>query len=121
MTTTAAHEAGPTTDVCALADLVPERGAAALVGGRQVALFRLHDGRVAAVQQQDPYSGAMVMARGLVGTKGDRPVVIGPMYKQAFDLETGACLDAKGEEPIALVVHRCTVVDGRVLVGLGER
>lgn len=117
-TAAAAAEGGATVDVCALEALVPERGAAAMVAGQQVALVRLHDGQVAAVQQRDPYSGAMVLSRGLVGTRGDRPVLISPMYKQAFDLETGACLDSKGEEPRDLTVHDCQVVAGRVHVRL---
>lgn len=79
--------------VCHLDDLVPERGAAVVVDGRQVALFRLHDGTVRALSNRDPFSGAFVLARGIVGDRGGRPVVVAPVYKQAFDLETGQCLD----------------------------
>ena len=81
------------TAVCAYDDLVPERGVAALVGGEQVAVFRLHDGTVRAVDHRDPFSGANVLARGIVGTRGDRPTVASPMFKQVFDLVTGECLD----------------------------
>lgn len=99
------------TAVCHLADLLPERGAAALVQGEQVALVRLHgpDGGagesgagdvVLAVQQLDPFSGAHVMSRGIVGTRGDVPTLASPMYKQVFDLRTGACLDRVGREPL---------------------
>ena len=56
--------------VCALGDLEVERGRAALIDGEQVALFLLHDGRVHAVQNLDPYSGAYVMSRGIVGDRG---------------------------------------------------
>ncbi|MFC8923802.1 nitrite reductase small subunit NirD [Cellulosimicrobium sp. NPDC057127] len=86
--------------VCLLRDLAVERGAAALVGGVQVALFRLPDGTVRAVQQRDPFSGANVMSRGIVGTRGGVPTVAGPMYKQVFALETGRCLDRVGFEPV---------------------
>jgi len=80
--------------VCTLASLVPDRGAAALVAGRQVALFRLREtDEVLAVDHRDPFSGANVMARGLVGSRGDTPTVASPVYKQTFDLRTGACLD----------------------------
>ncbi len=88
------------TAVCRLEDLVPERGAAALVAGEQVALVRLVDGRVLAVQNLDPFSGANVMSRGIVGTRGTTPTLASPMYKQVFDLTTGACLDRVGREPV---------------------
>ena len=42
-------------------DLTPELGVAALVGDVQVALFRLADGRVFAVQNVCPFSGAAVI------------------------------------------------------------
>ncbi|WP_069387538.1 nitrite reductase small subunit NirD [Cellulosimicrobium cellulans] len=86
--------------VCLLPDLAVERGAAALVGGVQVALFRLPDDTVRAVQQRDPFSGANVMSRGIVGTRGGVPTVASPMYKQVFDLATGRCLDKVGFEPV---------------------
>lgn len=86
--------------VCGVEDLVVERGAAALVGGDQVALFRLTDDRVLAVQQLDPFSGANVMSRGIVGTRRGVPTVASPMYKQVFALETGECLDPVGFLPV---------------------
>lgn len=78
--------------VCAYDDLVPERGVAALVNGVQVAVFRTHDGRLYAVGNRDPFSGAYVVARGIVGTAGSTPTVSSPMHKQVFDLRTGYCL-----------------------------
>ena len=105
------------TEVCSLKALSLERGAAALVGGVQVALFRTHDDAVYAVQQRDPYSGANVVSRGIVGSRGDVPTVASPMYKQVFDLRTGACLDSVGRDPRALVTYVVVVRDGVVLVG----
>ena len=90
--------------VCSLSDLERERGLAALLDGEQVALFRTHDDRVHAVQQLDPYSDAPVMSRGIVGTKGDAPTVASPMYKQVFDLRTGACLETQGKDAHSLRV-----------------
>ena len=104
--------------VCDLADLVPERGAAALVEGVQVALFRTHDDHVYAVQQLDPYSAANVMSRGIVGTRGGVPTVASPMYKQVFDLRTGECLDAVGKDPQPLRCFAVRVVDDVVSVAL---
>ncbi|MCC2593880.1 nitrite reductase small subunit NirD [Tessaracoccus sp. OS52] len=86
--------------VCQLQDLLPERGAAALVDGVQVALFRLADDTVLAVQQRDPFSGANVMSRGIVGTRAGVATVAGPMYKQVFDLVTGRCLETAGYTPV---------------------
>lgn len=108
------------TAVCRLDDLAPERGAAALLDGVQVALFRLVDGTVLAVDQHDPFSDAYVMSRGIVGTRGDAPTVASPMYKQVFDLRTGRCLDPAGKQPVAGLAAdlRCWPV--RVLDGVVE-
>ena len=61
--------------------------------GDQVALFRLVDGRVLAVQQHDPFSDAYVISRGIVGSRSvddvEVPTVASPMYKQVFDLDDG--------------------------------
>ncbi|KQU66569.1 nitrite reductase small subunit [Phycicoccus sp. Root563] len=105
-------------EICSLKSLSRERGAAALVAGRQVALFRTFDDRVYAVQQLDPFSGANVMSRGIVGTRGDVPTVASPMYKQVFDLRTGSCLDPVGKEPHSLQTFPVHVVDDVVSVGL---
>ena len=107
--------------VCRLADLPRERGTAALVAGVQVALFRTFDDSVYAVQQHDPYSGAAVLSRGIVGTRGDMPTVASPMYKQVFDLRTGACLDPVGREPQALRTWPVEVRDGTVHVAAVEQ
>jgi nitrite reductase (NADH) small subunit len=80
-------------EVCRFDDLQPERGACALVGDYQVAIFRMHDGALYAVSNRDPFSGAYVLARGIVGSRRGVPTVASPMYKQVFDLRTGRCLD----------------------------
>jgi len=92
--------------------LVPERGAAALVDGQQVAVF-LVDGSVYAVSHHDPYSRANVMARGIVGSSGERVTVASPMYKQVFDLATGVCLS---EPSVRLPVWRTWIEEGFVHV-----
>lgn len=97
--------------VCRLDDLVPERGAAVIVDGRQVAVFLLHDGTVRALSNRDPFSGAFVLSRGIVGDRAGRPVVVSPVYKQAFDLETGRCLD----DPDVRVPTYDVTVDGDVV------
>jgi nitrite reductase (NADH) small subunit len=82
--------------VCPEYRLEPERGVAALVDGAAVAVFRTHDGALFAIDNRDPISGASVLSRGIVGSRGDAPIVASPMHKQAFDLRTGECLDMPG-------------------------
>jgi nitrite reductase (NADH) small subunit len=117
------------TAVCRLSDLVPERGAAALLHREdgspvQVAVFRLLDDSVHAVANFDPYSGAHVMSRGIVGTRGEEATVASPIYKQVFALRTGECLEAGGKTPkpghgAHLEHFGAEVRDGVVHVGLG--
>ncbi|QSR29309.1 nitrite reductase (NAD(P)H) small subunit [Nocardioides sp. S5] len=102
------------TAVCAVADIPREGGVAALVDGVAVAVFRTHDGSVHAIGNVDPFSGASVLSRGIVGSRGTAPVVSSPMYKQAFDLRTGACLD---DASVSVPSYDVSVVDGVVLVG----
>lgn len=74
--------------------LEPGRGrAAVLADGTEAALFRDGDGEVYAVGNRDPFSGADVMANGIMGRRDGVPVVASPLHKQEFDLRTGACLD----------------------------
>ena len=101
--------------VCALADLIPGLGAAALVDGEQVALFRLRDDSVRAVQQADPHAdGANVMSRGIVGAQGALTTLASPLHKELYDLATGTCLDPKGAEPISLRTWPVRVRAGRI-------
>jgi len=79
-------------DVCRLDDLTVERGAAALVAGHPVALFRLDD-EVLGIDDVDPFWGVAVLSRGIVGFLGGRDTVASPLLKQRFDLRTGACID----------------------------
>ncbi len=106
------------TVVCRYDVLLPERGVAALVGDVQIALFRTHDGSVFAIGNQDPFSGANVMSRGIVGSRGEVQTVASPMFKQVFDLRTGVCLD---DPEVSLPVYAVEVLDGQVMVNFGEQ
>ena len=83
------------TTVCSYHQLLPERGVCALVDGVQVAIFRTFDGALHAVGNVDPFTGAAVLSRGIVGTRNGVATVASPLHKQTFDLETGQCLDAE--------------------------
>ena len=102
-------------DVCALEDLEVQWGEAARVAGRQVALFRVDAATVLAADHRDPHTGACVMARGILGSRGPAVTVASPLHKEVYDLGTGLCLNGDGP---ALPVHPVHVVEGRVLVGL---
>lgn len=79
--------------ICDLDLLTPECGLPALVGEHPVALFRTGDGELFAVGNVDPFSGAGVISRGIVGDRAGEPTVASPMLKQVFSLRTGRCLD----------------------------
>ncbi|GAB3274155.1 hypothetical protein GCM10027449_12180 [Sinomonas notoginsengisoli] len=91
-----ALSAGAWHSVCNLADLEPNWGEAALIGGRQIAVFRLATDEVFAVEQRDPATEAHVMARGIVGSRGERRTIASPLHKQVYDLATGERLDGPG-------------------------
>src|SRR5882724_734998 len=104
------------TTACAYDYLVPCRGVGVLLpDGAQAALFRLDDGSLYAVGNIDPFSGAAVMSRGLVGDRAGRATVQTPIKKQAFALDDGTCLD---DPEVSLPVYATRVTaDGHVEIG----
>ncbi|MFD1123613.1 nitrite reductase small subunit NirD [Methylophilus flavus] len=79
--------------VCALDDIWPNTGVCALVEGRQVAIFRLQDDQLYAIDNYDPHSDANVISRGIVGDLGGERVVASPIYKHHYRLSTGICVE----------------------------
>ncbi len=105
-------------EICQRRDLVAGSGVCALVNGEQVALYYLpgEEPPLYALGNRDPIGGANVLSRGIVGDIGGRLVVASPLYKQHFDLTTGACL----EEPDQQVEVYDVRLDGdSVLIGYG--
>ena len=98
--------------VCRLSDIVPNTGVCALVGGRQVAVFRLDDDRIYAIGNHDPFSKANVLSRGIVGDLKGELVVASPVYKQHFSLASGQCL----EDPQVRVPVFAARLDGDVII-----
>lgn len=92
--------------VCALTEILPGTAVAAWVGGRAIAIFRLPDERLYAIDAVDPFSGATVLWRGIVGGLEGEPVVASPLYKQHFSLSTGRCLEAPQRSVDAFPVER---------------
>jgi len=101
--------------VCALAELELAWGEAALIAGRQVALFRTGPREVFAVAQQDPATGAHVMARGILGSRGTRPTIASPLHKEVYDLETGECF---GTAAMRLETFSTRISDGFIEVAV---
>ncbi len=117
MSTNTALAEGIWTPVCALEDIMPDTGVCALVGGRQIAIVRVGQGDMLyAISNFDPFSRAMVLARGIVGDRGGMPKITSPIYKQGFDLRSGQCLD---EPSIVIPVYAVRVQGGVVEVLAG--
>jgi nitrite reductase (NADH) small subunit len=102
--------------VCNDEDLTAERAVAVLVDGWQIAVVRTHDGEVYAVSNIDPFSGAAVISRGIVGTRDGAAAITSPLHKQTFDLSSGRCLDDPSR---ALVSYPARLVDGQIEVQVG--
>lgn len=99
--------------ICQLTDLELCWGEAALIHGRQVALFRVDSATVFAVSHRDPVSGAQVMARGIVGSKGKRFTITSPLHKEVYFLDSGVPVSGTGT---ALRSFPVQVQDGTVEV-----
>ena len=106
-------------ELCRIADLVAWSGVVALHQGHQIALFYLPQGRdrhsaaeIFALDNHDPFSGANVIGRGIVGDKEGEPVVASPIYKQHFRLSDGICL----EDPAQRLTVWPVRLDGDVVV-----
>ena len=104
-------------EACPYDRLLPCRGVGVLLpDGTQVALFRLDDVALHAVGNIDPFSGAAVMSRGIVGDRGGRACVQTPIKKQAFAFDDGTCLD---DASVVLAVFRTRITpDGLVQIAV---
>ncbi len=104
------------TTACVYDHLIPGRGVGVLLDdGSQAALFRLDDGTVRAIGNVDPFSGAAVLSRGIVGDRAGRATVQSPILKQAFALDDGYCLD---DPQVSVPTYPVRVTaDGRIQVG----
>lgn len=99
--------------ICQVDDIWPETGVCALVHNRQIAIFRLNDQRLFAIDNHDPNSGANVLSRGIVGDISGEPVVASPIYKHHYQLRTGLCVE---EPTICLNTYPVMLNDKQVMV-----
>lgn len=98
--------------VCELDEIFEDAGVAALIDGKQLAIFRVGE-QVYALDNYDPHSEANVLSRGLVGDVQGELVVASPVYKQHFSLITGRCLE---DANTSVRCYPARVTDGRVWV-----
>ena len=102
--------------ICALDEIWPDSGVAALIGSEQVAIFRLGESEeVYALGNHDPFSEANVLARGITGDLGGEPVVASPVYKQHFRLRDGVCVE---DAAVSVPIYPVRVYNGAVQLGV---
>lgn len=99
--------------VCALEDIWPNMGVCALVEGRQIAIFRMQDDLLYAIDNFDPHSDANVLSRGIVGDLAGEHVVASPIYKHHYRLRTGVCVE---DDSVRLNTYAAELRDGAVWV-----
>lgn len=99
---------------CPIEELEIGWGETALLAGRQVALLRASEDLVYAIEARDPHTGAMVMARGIMGSRGDAPTIASPLHKEVYDLRTGEGLS---HPQYSVVTFPTRIVGGLLQVG----
>ena len=98
--------------VCKTDDILPYSGVAALIYGRQIAIFRVKT-EFYAISDFDPFSKAYVLSRGIVGDRAGVVKVASPIYKQSFSLLTGECLD---DPTVKLPTYPLQVLDNVIYI-----
>ncbi|OKP46744.1 nitrite reductase small subunit [Serratia marcescens] len=100
--------------VCPVTDILPGTGVCALIGDRQVAVFRPYaDEQVFAISNIDPFAQASVLSRGLIAEHQGELWVASPLKKQHFRLCDGHCLE---DDSRSVASFASRVVDGIVQV-----
>ena len=98
--------------VCKTDDILPSSGVAALIFGRQIAIFRVKNDFYA-ISDYDPFSKAYVLSRGLIGDRAGVVKVASPIFKQSFSLATGECLD---DPTVKLPTYPLQVLDNTIYI-----
>lgn len=99
------------TKICNVSDITPNTGVCALFNDKQVAIFRTFSDEYFAVDNFDPFSKANVLSRGIIRSTGDVKYIASPIYKQRFDLVTGACLD---DDDVSLQAYTVAIENDEV-------
>ncbi|MDO5751171.1 MAG: nitrite reductase small subunit NirD [Rothia sp. (in: high G+C Gram-positive bacteria)] len=96
--------------ICPDSELELNWGEVALVNGHQYAIVKTKHGTFA-YDHKDPNSGALVMARGIVGEKDGTATIASPLYKEVYRLDTGE--NVSGAD-YTLPVYPLEIRDGSV-------
>lgn len=97
-----------------LDDLEADSGVCALVAGKQIALFYLSKlQKVYAVENFDPIGRANVLSRGMVGDLDGEPMLVSPLFKQHYSLNTGACFEY---DDVRLATYPTCIDQQRVMI-----
>ena len=82
------------TPICPLTAITPGTGVCALLGNRQVAIFRpTATAELYAIDNIDPLFQASVLSRGLLAEHDGELWVASPLKKQRYRLKDGYCSD----------------------------
>lgn len=106
--------------VCSDTDLVANSGVCALLNEQQIALFKIknaNDEQVFALSNWDPIGKANVLYRGLLGSVENTRVIISPLYKQRYCLDSGQCLD---DDAIKLTVYPVRIEHNQVQLQMAD-
>jgi len=102
--------------ICNVSDLVEDSGVAALIDGKQIAVFYIKKlDAIYAIENYCPFSQANVISRGITGSVKGKTVVASPIYKQHFCLETGECLE---DSDVQLTTYPVKIEQDKVLLAV---
>lgn len=103
--------------MCEQQDLIEGAGIAAMLDGQQIALFYVPEAeqQVFAISNWDPIGKANVLSRGLLANLKEQWTVASPLYKQHFELQSGACLE---ETEISIPTWQAKLEQGKVFVAV---
>jgi len=99
-------------NICKIDAILPATGVCALLGDKQVALFRPYaDNQVFAISNIDPFFESSVLSRGLIVEHQGELWVASPLKNQRFRLSDGLCME---DENHSIAHYEARVKDGQV-------
>ncbi len=105
----------PLIDLCAVNDIPVGSGRAFTVGERRIAVFRVNDTEVYAIDDRCSHDEASLSEGDL---DADEMCVECPMHGSLFDLRTGKPRTLPAFAPVA--TYTCVARDGRVFVEFSD-